>query len=102
MSTTAFLRRLDLVPFGDFQLAEENSAVHREPGVRYGHALLMLGQAAEYLEHSRGSFSESPAAESEDEAIHLLKRLSREVFEDYAEDASKGLLMAKGATTLVN
>ena len=74
---------------------EEHSAVilaaFSEPdlcsgaGIRHGRALLMLSHAAEYLANSRRFLSEDQANDLEDETIHLLHSLSREVFEEYAE-----------------
>lgn len=51
----------------------------------HGRSLLVLGRAAEYLANSRRFLSEEPAQDADDEAIHLLKGLSRDVFEDYSE-----------------
>jgi hypothetical protein len=55
----------------------------------HGRTLLMLGHAAEYLGDSRRFLVRGEATAS-DEAIHILMGLSRSVFDEYAEAASKG------------
>jgi hypothetical protein len=50
----------------------------------------MLGHAAEYLADSRQFLVRGKATDSDDEAIHILLSLSRSVFDEYAEGASKG------------
>jgi hypothetical protein len=58
-------------------------------GTLRGHALMMLGHAAEHLASSR-RFAAEVGEGADDQAIHLLRRASREVFEEYA----KGFLKA--------
>lgn len=61
------------------------------PGVHHGRTLLMLGHAAEHLADSRRFvLGEERGVAPVDEAIHLLMRLSRGVFEEYAEGVAGG------------
>jgi hypothetical protein len=54
-------------------------------GPHHGLTLLMLGRAAEHLADSRRfAFDEERTVAPVDEAIHILRRLSRGVFEEYA------------------
>jgi hypothetical protein len=62
--------------------------VHRITKTHHGRTLLMLGHAAEYLVDSRRF--QATANDSDNEAIHILMGLSRSVFDDYANDVSKG------------
>jgi hypothetical protein len=48
----------------------------------------MLGHAAEYLANSRRYSTRVFNREAEVEAVHILMGLSREVFEDFAEQQS--------------
>jgi hypothetical protein len=48
----------------------------------------MLGHAAEYLVNSRMFSPESMETAGDREAIHILMRLSREVFDEYAVAAT--------------
>jgi hypothetical protein len=57
--------------------------IHRRTDTHHGATLRLLGHAAEYLVESRRF--EMWASRADDEALHILMRLSREVFEDYAE-----------------
>jgi hypothetical protein len=50
----------------------------------------MLGHAAEYLGDSRRFLVRGKATDSDNDAIHVLMGLSRSVFDEYAEGASKG------------
>ena len=50
----------------------------------------MLGHAAEYLVNSRRFLRRAKVNDSDNEAIHILMSLSRTVFDEYAEGASKG------------
>ena len=64
--------------------------IHRLTRSHHGRTLLMLGHAAEYLVDSRRYLAYGKASDSDNEAVHILMSLSREVFDDYAEGASKG------------
>jgi hypothetical protein len=64
--------------------------IHRLTRTHHGRTLLMLGHAAEYLADSRRFLVRGKATDSDDEAIHILLSLSRSVFDEYAEGASKG------------
>jgi hypothetical protein len=64
--------------------------IHRLTRSHHGRTLLMLGHAAEYLVDSRRYLAYGKATDSDNEAVHILMGLSREVFNDYAEGASKG------------
>ncbi len=59
-------------------------------GTLRGHALMMLGHAAEHLASLRRVAFAEVGESADDEAIHLLRSASREVFEEYA----KGFLKA--------
>jgi hypothetical protein len=50
-----------------------------------GRALESLGHAVEYLVDSRLFLVDEPATRADSEALHLLMRLSREVFEERKE-----------------
>jgi hypothetical protein len=59
--------------------------LHRTRGPHHGLTLLMLGRAAEHLADSRRfAFGQERAVAPVEEAIHLLRVLSRGVFEEYA------------------
>jgi hypothetical protein len=59
--------------------------------VHHGRTLLMLGHAAEHLADSRRFvLGEERGVVPVDEAIHLLMRLRRGVFEEYAEGVTGG------------
>jgi hypothetical protein len=64
--------------------------IHRVTATHHGRTLLTLGHAAEYLVASRRFVQQATANDSDNEAIHILMGLSRSVFDDYAERASKG------------
>jgi hypothetical protein len=49
------------------------------------HGVTLLGHAAEHLADSRRRVSQGGRVVPVDEAIHILKRLRRGVFEEYAE-----------------
>lgn len=69
--------------------AEQASAsvllgIHRITSGHHGRTLLLLGHAAEHLANSR-RFRVGEQDESADvDAIHILMRISRDVFDDYA------------------
>ena len=64
--------------------------IHRVTRTHHGRTLLMLGHAAEYLADSRRFSARGRATDSDNEAIHILMGLSRTVFDEYADGASKG------------
>jgi hypothetical protein len=63
--------------------------IHRVTGTHHGRTLLMLGHAAEYLVDSRRFLQRAAVNHSDNEAIHILMGLSRNVFDEYAEGVSK-------------
>jgi hypothetical protein len=65
--------------------------IHRVTKTHHGRTLLMLGHAAEYLADSRRFLFNEPVPDADDEAIRILMRLSRSVFEEYA-----GIVSGKG------
>ena len=70
--------------FGDIRrTADIGLTIHRRTESHHGRSLQLLGHAAEYLADSR-LFLISTSASSDQEAIRVLMRLSREVFDDYA------------------
>ena len=70
--------------FGDIRrTADIGLTIHRRTESHHGRSLQLLGHAAEYLADSR-LFLISTSASSDEEAIRVLMRLSREVFDDYA------------------
>jgi hypothetical protein len=64
-------------------------AIRRVTKTHHGRTLLVLGHAAEYLANSRRfamiGFDDSADAE----AIHILMGLSREIFEEFAEQTAE-------------
>jgi hypothetical protein len=58
--------------------------IHRRTISHHGSTLRILGHAAEYLTDLQTLSIESPDA-GDCEAIHILMRLSREVFDEYAQ-----------------
>jgi hypothetical protein len=61
----------------------------RAMGTHHGRTLLMLGHAAEHLTSSRKFVVEETGKRADDEAIHILRSLSRGVFEEYANEFQK-------------
>jgi hypothetical protein len=59
-------------------------SIHRITRTHHGRTLLTLGHAAEYLANSR-RFRTDEEDGADEEAIHILMSLSREVFDDFAE-----------------
>jgi hypothetical protein len=55
-----------------------------------GQALEILGHAVEYLVDSRMFLVDEPATRADSEALHILMRLSREVFQDRSALLSSG------------
>jgi hypothetical protein len=62
--------------------------IHRLTPTHHGRTLLTLGHAAEYLANSRRYSTQVFDREAEAEAVHILMGLSREVFEEFAEQRS--------------
>lgn len=80
---------LNAPPFASFTVDPAGRAdltIHRRTDTHHGSTLQILGHAAEYLTGSR-MFMRT-ARKADQEAIHILMRLSREVFEEYAEGVS--------------
>ncbi|MBS1822236.1 MAG: hypothetical protein JST61_09715 [Acidobacteria bacterium] len=66
-----------------FEPTEETIlTIHRRSRSHHGATLRTLGHAAEYL--AARSFTGNVHSASDREAIHVLMRLSRDVFDDYA------------------
>jgi hypothetical protein len=63
--------------------------IHRVTKTHHGRTLLMLGHAAEYLANSRRFAMIGFDASADEEAIHILMGLSREVFEEFAEQTTE-------------
>jgi hypothetical protein len=62
--------------------------IHRVTKTHHGRTLLMLGHAAEYLANSRRYTMLRFDDRADEEAIHILMGLSREVFEEFAEQTT--------------
>jgi hypothetical protein len=60
--------------------------MRRAMATHHGRTLLMLGHAAEHLVNSRKFVFEEAGKRADDEAIHILRILSRGVFEEYANE----------------
>ena len=63
--------------------------IHRCTVSHHGQALRTLGHAAEYLVNSRAFSIERPVTREDREAVRILMRQSREVFEEYAAITSQ-------------
>jgi hypothetical protein len=63
--------------------------IHRITKTHHGRALLTLGHAAEYLANSRRFAILKSDGAADEEAIHLLMGISREVFEEFAEQTTE-------------
>jgi hypothetical protein len=61
--------------------------IHRISRTHHGRTLLTLGHAAEYLANSRRYSIQAFDNKSDDEAIHILMGLSRNVFDEFAQPA---------------
>ena len=72
--------------------------VHRITPTHHGRTLLTLGHAAEYLVNSRRYSPGRVDHKSETEAVHILMRLSRDVFEDFAERRTLGRRLERWLT----
>jgi hypothetical protein len=57
--------------------------IHRRTDTHHGATLRLLGHAAEYLVELR--ILEASERKANQEAVHILMKLSREIFEEYAE-----------------
>ena len=64
-----------------------NLTTYRISKSHHGRTLETLGHAAEYLVHSRQFLEKGRAGRADDEAVRILRRLSSEVFREYAESA---------------
>lgn len=77
-------------------------AVPKEAGIdlhhktHHGQTLLMLGHAAEHLAESRAIARDPMIKRSLDDAIHILKGLSRRVFDEFAEGVSEAGMGSSG------
>jgi hypothetical protein len=71
-------------------IASLDQTSRRIVGTHHGRTLLMLGHAAEHLASSRRFVFEETATNSDDEAIHILMSLSRDVFKEYADGFQDG------------
>ena len=75
---------------GELAAASLEPTIRRTTGTHHGGTLLMLGHAAEHLASSRRFVFEETGKSSDDEAIHILMSLSRDVFEEYAGKFQNG------------
>jgi hypothetical protein len=82
------------LPDGRAALNRGDLTIHRITQTHHGRTLLTLGHAAEYLTNSRRYSTRVFDREAEVEAVHLLMGLSREVFEDFAEQRSLNVRFA--------
>jgi hypothetical protein len=71
---------------GELAAASLKQAICRNTGTHHGRTLLMLGHAAEHLASSRRFVFEETERSPDEEAIHILRSLSRDVFEEYADE----------------
>ena len=62
--------------------------IYRRSKTHHGRTLLMLGHAAEHLVGNQGLFAGKAENKADAEAVHILMRLSREVFDDYAKSVT--------------
>lgn len=58
--------------------------IHRRSSSHHGDTLRKLGHAAEYLVNSRMFSPEIVETAGDREAVHILMRLSSEIFDEYA------------------
>ncbi len=63
--------------------------IHRVTNTHHGRTLLTLGHAAEYLANSRRFTILKFDDAADEEAIHILMGLSRQVFEEFAEKTTE-------------
>jgi hypothetical protein len=69
--------------FSTLSIEDTRLIIHRRTTSHHGSTLRTLGHAAEYLAQSRSASIVAMDARAEREAIHILQRLSREIFDDY-------------------
>jgi|GEM_PF-3058826 len=62
-----------------------NLTTYRMSNTHHGRTLQTLGHAAEYLVSSRLFLERGRAGRADDEAVRILRRLSSEIFREYAE-----------------
>lgn len=62
---------------------ETRFTIHRRTASHHGRTLQTLGHAAEYLAESMRDDLDPAHQAADREAIHILMRLSREIFDDY-------------------
>jgi hypothetical protein len=87
-------RSFPSLPDGKATLNVGDLTIHRITQTHHGRTLLTLGHAAEYLTNSRRYSTRVFDRQAEIEAVHLLMGLSREVFEDFAEQRSLNVRFA--------
>jgi hypothetical protein len=75
---------------GELAAASLKPTIRRTTGTHHGGTLLLLGHAAEHLASSRRFAFEETGKSSDDEAVHILMSLSRDVFEEYAGGFQNG------------
>jgi hypothetical protein len=63
--------------------------IHRITKSHHGRTLLLLGHASEYLANSRRFTMLRYDDSADEEAIHILMGLSRQVFEEFAEQTTE-------------
>ena len=63
--------------------------IHRISQTHHGRTLLTLGHAAEYLANSRRYSTQGFDHQANVKAIHILMGLSRDVFEEFAEQRTR-------------
>jgi hypothetical protein len=63
--------------------------IHRITKSHHGRTLLLLGHAAEYLANSRRFTMLRLDDSADEEAIHILMGLSRQVFEEFADQTTE-------------
>jgi hypothetical protein len=69
---------------GSPRCGDPDLTIHRRTSSHHGRALRTLGHAAEYLVNTRSTSSTRAEVEVDRQAVRILMRLSREVFEEYA------------------
>ncbi len=81
-------RRMPVLSTGIAPTIAPDLTIYRITETHHGRTLLTLGHAAEYLADTRRFFFPDTASRAEDEAIHILMRLARNVFDEYVERVS--------------
>jgi hypothetical protein len=69
---------------GSPRYSQPDLTIHRRTESHHGRALRTLGHAAEYLVDTRSTSISRAEAAADQQAVRILMRLSREVFEEYA------------------